>query len=78
MNGVRCETEMRYLLCADSSVVGQDLGAGTTAGTVQALAADTRKFERVEKSERVYRRECLRSMLSMVNDRDRGSLDEVT
>ncbi len=77
MNGVRCETDMRYLACADSSVVEPDLISGTTAGSLQALAAD-RKFERVEKSERVYRRDCLRSMLSMVNDRDRGGLDEVT
>ena len=77
MNGVRCETDHRYLPGADSSVVEPELISGTSADAVHALTADTRKFERVEKSERAYRRECLRSTLSMVNNRDRSSLDEV-
>lgn len=62
MNGVRCETDMKYRLGAGSSVVEDDLISGTSASAAQALAADARKFEKVEKSERVYRRESLRSM----------------
>ena len=75
MNGVRCETDHGYLPGADSSVVEQELISGTSADAVHALAADARQFERVEKSERAYRRELLSSMLPKVSDR--FGLDEV-